>query len=160
MLWWNEGRSHLDCNSAHARACWRNIKSAPRKLLALAPICASHQGVVRAERIAPSLEVSGRNAMTRPPTLVPVRYPGPTARIELNFSDLILLNKMVPRGGLSLKLSNISKINDLKPPQMTALYQANVPMSTVKWRWQQHSLVEGDTLTCDTRYRRYEHSNT
>jgi hypothetical protein len=39
---------------------------------------------------------------------------------------------MVPRGGLSLKLFNISKINILTPPQMAALYQANVPMSTVK----------------------------
>jgi hypothetical protein len=38
---------------------------------------------------------------------------------------------MVPRGGLSLGPFNISKINHLTPPQIPALYQANVPMSTV-----------------------------
>jgi hypothetical protein len=41
---------------------------------------------------------------------------------------------MVPRGGLSLWLFNRSKINHLTPPQMPALYQANVPMSIVKIR--------------------------
>jgi len=39
---------------------------------------------------------------------------------------------VVPRGGLSLGPLNISKINYLTPPQILALYQANVPMSTVK----------------------------
>jgi hypothetical protein len=39
---------------------------------------------------------------------------------------------LVPRGGLSLKLCNRSKINYLTPPQMFALYQANVPVSTVR----------------------------
>jgi hypothetical protein len=44
----------------------------------------------------------------------------------------VSVGALVPRGGLSLKLFNISKINHLTPPQMPALYQANVPMSTVK----------------------------
>jgi len=39
---------------------------------------------------------------------------------------------LVPRGGLSLGPFNRSKINNLAPAKMPALYQANVPMSTVK----------------------------
>jgi hypothetical protein len=39
---------------------------------------------------------------------------------------------LVPRGGLALRPLNVSKINYLTPPQTPALYQANVPMSTVK----------------------------
>ena len=35
---------------------------------------------------------------------------------------------------MSLKLFKISKIKGLTKPRMTPLYQANVPMSTVKWR--------------------------
>jgi hypothetical protein len=39
---------------------------------------------------------------------------------------------MVPRGGLSLDALNRSKIKYLQLPQMSALYQSNVLMSTVK----------------------------
>jgi hypothetical protein len=41
--------------------------------------------------------------------------------------------EMVPRGGLSPLPLNRSKINYLTPPQIAALYQANVPMSTIKY---------------------------
>jgi len=43
-----------------------------------------------------------------------------------------MFSKMVPRGGLSLGSFNKSKINYLTPHRTPALYQANVPMSTVK----------------------------
>ena len=42
------------------------------------------------------------------------------------------LGQMVPRKGLSLYPRNISKINDLTPLKIGALYQANVPMSIIK----------------------------
>jgi len=41
----------------------------------------------------------------------------------------VSVRALVPRGGLSLELYNESKINYLTPPQIPALYQANVPMS-------------------------------
>lgn len=47
----------------------------------------------------------------------------------------VSVRALVPRGGLSLGPLNISKINYLTPPQILALYQANVPMSTVKGRY-------------------------
>jgi hypothetical protein len=55
--------------------------------------------------------------------------PGPAARFAAIRG---YVGEMVPRGGLSLSPFNTSKINYLTPPQMSALYQENVPMSTVK----------------------------
>jgi hypothetical protein len=65
--------------------------------------------------------------------VAPVFFIGAAIGSEKAHSTMTYAQDLVPRGGLSLRLFNRSKINYLTPPQMPALYQANVPMSIAEF---------------------------